>query len=180
MYDCKEHKTADCPKCFNWAKRVVDMTKRQAKLKNPNVIRVNATREEKLRLLAGIGVELSPTTRLPEEALDRKIRSAIDASQLFAKVIDDPIVDPSSLPLWKGPKSLMESVRRGSIAEAFAIHRAKAEGNLKAPELYVNPWMDVRQTLMSLANNVDQKQSCVIAQDAGNDYAICMRVGFVD
>lgn len=61
--------------------------KQQAKSSNSKVIAVDITRDEKLKLLHSMGIEFPPSTRLPDHAIEKKFRGAIDASQSFEKLI---------------------------------------------------------------------------------------------
>ncbi|KAF9065037.1 hypothetical protein BDP27DRAFT_1298548 [Rhodocollybia butyracea] len=179
VFECKKHHKTDCETCFDWAKVAIDHMKGQTKTKSSKVIPISVSREDKLRLLHSMGVELSPTTRLPEDAIEKKFRSAIDASQTFSKHIEHPPFNPSSLPLWSkksSSKTLLESVRRGNMEEAMANAHARSEGKENAWDLYENTFVDFRQTVMSLANGFDGGAKTAIAQDKDTTYAVCMRV----
>ncbi|KAL0072615.1 hypothetical protein AAF712_000378 [Marasmius tenuissimus] len=175
LYQCKLHNTIDCGTCFDWIRLAIENIKKASGVRND--IAIEASREEKLRLLACMGVELSPTTRLPEEAVDKRLKSAIDASQYFSSVITEVPLNPASFPTWsksdKKNKPLLDAVRRGNPAEAMAV--ARANGQNPHP-LFQNAFLDVRQTLMTMGNNLDNGCTEMILQDKGQDYAICLRV----
>ncbi|KAJ3982920.1 hypothetical protein F5890DRAFT_1463984 [Lentinula detonsa] len=178
-YECKEHHALNCPTCFNWAAIAIENIKRQAKVKNSKVIPVDIPKEEKLKFLKSMGVDLSPATRLPNDTMERKFRCAIDASQSLTTLIAKAPFDPSNLPLWSKKtckKSLLETVGRGNVKEGFANFQARLEGRSNAWDLYENPFMDVRQTIMGLANGLDNGAKTAIIQDKETAYAICIRV----
>ncbi|KAF9065036.1 hypothetical protein BDP27DRAFT_1332609 [Rhodocollybia butyracea] len=162
IFECREHHTTDCQTCFDWAKVAIDHMKGQTKTKNSKVIPIS-----------------SPTTRLPEHAIEKKFRSAIDASQTFSKHIEHPPFNPSSLPLWSkktSTKTLLDLFKRGNMEEAVANAHARSEGKENAWDLYENTFSDLRQTVMSLANGFDSGAKTAIVQDKDTSYAVCMRV----
>ncbi|KAL0570765.1 hypothetical protein V5O48_011193 [Marasmius crinis-equi] len=175
LFQCKLHNTTDCTICFNWTHMVIETIKKASTL--GTTIPIQATREDKLGFLASMGIELPPTTRLPEEAVDKKLKSAIDAAQYLSSVLNEVPVNPASFPLWNksDPKNkpLLTAVRRGNPAEAFAV---AAAGGTNPHPLFQNAFIDVRQTLMSMGNAVDIGRKEMIMQDEGRDYAICLRV----
>lgn len=156
------------------SKLVAAKMKAAIKQQQSSGVALETNRAEKLGMLIAMGVELSPATRLPDKEIINKLYGAIDTSQAFNKVTDAKILDPSSLPVWSASqsKSVYESVRRGNLAEAM---RNYAHGDEAFP-LYQNAFLDVRQTLMSLARNWDNGLSYAVLQDKNNDFAICMRV----
>ena len=177
-YQCKLHNTIDCGTCFDWTRLAIDNLKKSSK--PGGFVATEVSREEKLGLLGSMGVELSPTTRLPEEAVDKRLKSAIDAAQYFSSIIKEVPVNPASFPMWSKSdtknKPLLDAVRRGNYAEAFAV--AKANGSSPYP-LFQNAFMDVRQTLMTMGNNLDNDCTQMILQDKEHEYAICLRVGIM-
>ncbi|KAJ3816616.1 hypothetical protein F5880DRAFT_1606169, partial [Lentinula raphanica] len=179
--ECKKHHVLDCSTCFDWAAVAVEKIKLQAKQKNSKVIPIDISREEKVDFLRSMGLDLSPATRLPQDALEKKFRNAIDACQSFATLIPKLPFDPSTLPVWSTKtckKPLLEVVNRGNIREAYATLQAKMQGKFSAWDLYENAFMDIRQTIMTLGNNIDNGRKTTIIQDQESKCAICMRVRF--
>ncbi|KAJ3777401.1 hypothetical protein FB446DRAFT_681134 [Lentinula raphanica] len=177
--ECKKHHVLDCSTCFDWAAVAVEKIKLQAKQKNSKVIPIDISREEKVDFLRSMGLDLSPATRLPQDALEKKFRNAIDACQSFATLIPKLPFDPSTLPVWSKQtckKPLLEVVNRGNIREAYATLQAKMQGKFSAWDLYENVFMDIRQTIMTLGNNIDNGRKTTIIQDQESKCAICMRV----
>ncbi|EEB96698.1 hypothetical protein MPER_04124, partial [Moniliophthora perniciosa FA553] len=128
-----------------------------------------------------MGIEIPPSTRLPESAVEHKLQKAIDATQYLKKVLPDASatpINPKSFPLWSkatNPKSIYESTRRGNIAEALQNTKARLAGTTAFP-LYESAFIDVRQTIMSLAKNMDNGFDRAIMQDKDHNVAICIRV----
>ncbi|KAK7058326.1 hypothetical protein VNI00_001957 [Paramarasmius palmivorus] len=181
FYQCKIHKETDCEACFDWAKMAITNMKRFNSL--GNAIAVETSREEKLSLLTAMGIDISPSSRLPDKVLRQKLQSTIDAAQYIQRIIpkyDEPgtPINPASFPLWSKKsetKSIYESVRRGNIAEAYQNCSARMAGTTAFP-LYENAYMDVRQTIMTLAKNMDDGHDAAILQDKDHNSAICIRV----
>ncbi|KAJ3720026.1 hypothetical protein C8R42DRAFT_710715 [Lentinula raphanica] len=179
VYECQEHHTLDCSTCFDWAAIAVKNIKLQAKSKNSTVIPIDISREEKIELLRNMGVDLSPSTRLPQDALEKKFRSAIDASQSFSTLIPKPPFDPLTVSPWSKKtckRPLLDLVRRGSMREMYAQLQANMQGKESAWDLYENPFMDIRQTMMTIADNLDQGYKTNLVQDKESKSAICIRV----
>ncbi|KAF5343158.1 hypothetical protein D9757_014203 [Collybiopsis confluens] len=178
VFECREHHKMECSSCFNWGKIAVEALKREIKAKNsskPGVL-VDVSKEEKLKFLSSMGLELTLSTRLPDETIDKKFRSAIDAVQWFSKAIESLPFDPSSLPLWSkesSPSRLFDSFKKGSVAEILAY----AAGKQVCVDSYEGSFMGVRQTAMSMAKTLDNTEIRIfVLQDKACSYAICVRV----
>ncbi|KAF5352281.1 hypothetical protein D9758_011972 [Tetrapyrgos nigripes] len=179
LFECNPHKVPECPACFDWEKIVISQMKLVYSSKNPNAIPVVLSRDDKLGLLASMGVDLPPKTRLPDLDLERRLEKGIDKAQGFEKLIGEghgnrKAYDPSRLSKWPSSKSLLNGMTTSSLAEA--LHNA-AKGS-REPELYKNPFTDTRQSLMGLGNAWDHKprMSCHIFEDKEEEHGICMRV----
>ncbi|KAJ3850517.1 hypothetical protein EV368DRAFT_45128 [Lentinula lateritia] len=115
--------------------------------------------------------------RLPDNAIER--RGSIDASQSFAMLIQKPPFKTSSFPLWSkknASKSLLDSAKRGNMIEAFANAQARSQGKENAWDMYEKVFVDIRRTIMSLADGFDDGDLSMIAQGKDYSYAICIRV----
>ncbi|KAJ8084341.1 hypothetical protein PM082_003110 [Marasmius tenuissimus] len=175
-YQCKSHETANCMTCFDWDQKVLDRIKL---FKPRNHIPVESSRDEKLGLLAAMGVKLPPATLLPEPIVDKRLRLALDASQYLEDVVKDLPVNPTTYPLWttgSNTTSRYEATRRGNASEAIRFGLSKMLYGQSEQDLYESPFMDLRQTIMSLANGADNGITRSIIQDKDCDYAICIRV----
>ncbi|KAI0088365.1 hypothetical protein BDY19DRAFT_891159 [Irpex rosettiformis] len=137
----------------------------------------NLSREELLGVLSSFGIAIPPTSKLPVESLQKRLRQAINASQAMPLVNARPPLDPAQYPKWpQGYKGLFDAIRRGNLQEAAMTQLAMREGQDPSP-LYVNAFMDVRQTLMSLANNCETGFKHAVMQDLEKEKcAINLRV----
>ncbi|KAL1948271.1 hypothetical protein VTO73DRAFT_12346 [Trametes versicolor] len=121
------------------------------------------TRAEKLKVLASMGIELPQDTKLLEEVLDKRLRNALDAAQEKDRFPD--LSKRLDLPAWprvnagdihSTARPLLDAVKRGNMHEALQNMQAASLGLSAAPELFADPFIDLRQTHMSLANILDK------------------------
>ncbi|CDO77860.1 hypothetical protein BN946_scf184668.g4 [Trametes cinnabarina] len=126
------------------------------------------TRAETIKVLSSLGVEIPENTKIVDEELEKRLRTALDAAQekdrfsipLDLKTLPKwPIVKPDEISTSSRP--LLDAVNRGNVQEA--LHNL-ARGSRRT-ELYVNPFMDLRQTLLSLANMLDKGFTWCTIQD---------------
>ncbi|KAJ8076759.1 hypothetical protein AAF712_000381 [Marasmius tenuissimus] len=175
LYECVTHQKVDCDVCFNWGKHVVDQFQRVAKTFGKE-IPVELTRDEKLGLMHTMGIELPTTTQLPDDALDKKLRNAVDAAQYFNMVVAKSSIDPVTLPAWPVKSSLQEATARGNIGEGLGrdgILRAK--GKSPFPQ-YEGVFLEVRRTVRTIAEGVDQGTKCYLLQNEDQSGAIILRI----
>ncbi|KAI0752538.1 hypothetical protein C8Q80DRAFT_1117939 [Daedaleopsis nitida] len=121
------------------------------------------TRHEILCVLKAMGIDLPVDTKLSDNVLDKRLRDALDASQYKEKL--SSLTDLSSLPIWPvaapgdtnaATRSVYEAVRRGNMHEARQNEAAALRtGSRQPPELFVDPFMDLRQTIMSIGGFLD-------------------------
>ncbi|KAJ6524444.1 hypothetical protein DFH09DRAFT_1372184 [Mycena vulgaris] len=136
-------------------------------------------RKDILSLLSSMGVDLPRKTKLPDAELDKRLSKALDSAQYLTRVIPTPLLDPTSYPSWfrdKSNKPVLEAIRRHNVGEASMIHDSQMKGIANPIPLYTNAFMDVRQTLMSIANACDSGMHPIVLQDPGESSGICMRV----
>ena len=127
-------------------------------------------------------VKLPPTTLLSEPVIDKRLRTALNASQYLEEVIKSTPVNTITYPLWKtGPttKSRYEATRDGNASEARRFGLGKIIYGHSEQDLYKNPFMDLWQTIMTLGNGVDKGVTRSIIQDKDFDHAICIRVSAI-
>ncbi|KAK0449821.1 uncharacterized protein EV420DRAFT_766086 [Desarmillaria tabescens] len=168
-YKCKIHDTIDCPDCFDWIKIIVAQSKKKDKGKVED-------RSQILGLLESMGVELPPTLKLPNDALEKKLASALSAAQEISTLGKFPI-NPSKLPLWKNQsKSAFDAMQRTSMAEAMRNYNARARGLPDPFALYSSAFIDARQTLRHLCRNLEDGMAVNILQDKDHNEVICIRV----
>ncbi|KAI8996668.1 hypothetical protein BD414DRAFT_434731 [Trametes punicea] len=129
------------------------------------------TRTEILRILQSMGIELPQNTKIPDDTLEKRLRAALDAAQEKSRFPSQ--LKPLELAPWPLAKAdelnsrarpLLDAVKRGNWQEALANYM-RGRGACAAPELYVDPFMDLRQTVMSLANVLDQGLTWCTVQD---------------
>ncbi|KAI0816920.1 hypothetical protein BC628DRAFT_1334034 [Trametes gibbosa] len=131
------------------------------------------SRVEKLKVLASMGLELPEGTKLVDEVLERRLRAALDAAQERDRIP----ANVQELAHWPrinlGERPLLAAVRRGNMLEA---QQNATQGSSTGPALYVNPFMDLRQTIMSLANTLDNGLTwCTIQDPERDNHAINIR-----
>ncbi|KAF7305409.1 MYND-type domain-containing protein [Mycena chlorophos] len=142
------------------------------------------SRQEILDLLAAMGVDLPPKTKLPDAELDKRFSKTLDSAQYLSRVVPDPPLDPSVYPSWldktrrAGP--VLDGIRRHNVGEAGLFAQQRVTGTDPFP-LYGNPFMDLRQTMMSIANTCDNmvsggKIAPMVVQDEADTAGILMRV----
>jgi len=177
IFECKLHKDAECNRgCMDWGQIVVTRMKGLAKSKNPGAVEL--CREDKIGMLVSMGVEMSPSTRLPDSVIDKRLHTAINISQSIFHIPEGPF-DPVKLGLstWKSastdPGTVYEAIRRSDLNESWA---AMERGQDTAFPLYQNAFMDVRQTLMTLANNWDNGKAFAVLQDKADEHIIFLRL----
>ena len=149
----------------------------------------NLTREETLYALRSIGIDLPLSTKLPDDSHNKRLRDALDAAQYKSDLPSS--LDLNALKTWplavpdtsqqrgkaKGGKAkgssggrlLLEAVKRGNMMEAVQ--------NVGVPDLYVDPFTDLRQTIMGMANFLDNgATTCLIQDKQQQECAINVRV----
>jgi hypothetical protein len=131
------------------------------------------SRSETLALLCSLGIEIPEYTKLSDKALKQRLAQALNASQSLLSCLSGVILDPDQLPTWSGG-SVYEAVKRVNPAEAIANLAARTHhGRLNADELGKNPFMDARQTLMSLGRGwVDDMSVFLLDNDESHGMLI--------
>ena len=131
---------------------------------------MDASRDEILVVLACMGVELTPTTKLPLVALQRRLTKALDCTQ---SVIKSKEVDPSAFPLWSSTSrdSLEKASQVISMQEAF-----QGSGLLAQQPLYENAFLDLRQTVVGFGHHWDEGYRHIIVEDMDGSYGVTLRV----
>ncbi|KAH9944915.1 hypothetical protein B0H21DRAFT_779324 [Amylocystis lapponica] len=141
---------------------------------------MDLSREETLAILSSMGIELPPRTKLPDEALAKRLKQAINAAQCLSTVVPDAHVDPATIRRWPTEgenRSVYAAIRRGDLHEAAATAHARALGRDQAVDLYTNAFMDLRQTLMGIAVAWDEGRTWGVIQDPQHETcAITFRI----
>ncbi|KAK1230931.1 hypothetical protein PQX77_005962 [Marasmius sp. AFHP31] len=175
LYRCVTHQKVDCDVCFDWGKHVVDQFQRVAKTFGKE-IPVELTRDEKLGLMHTMGIELPTTTRLPDDALDKKLRNAVDAAQYFSMVVTKSSIDPATLPAWPVKSPLQKATVRGNLGEGLGrdgILRARGESPF--PQ-YEGVFLEVRRAVRTIAEGLDQGTKCYLLQNEDQSSTISLRI----
>ncbi|KAI0649718.1 hypothetical protein C8Q79DRAFT_343079 [Trametes meyenii] len=143
------------------------------------------TREEVLNILASMGIELPKGTKLLDTILDKRLHSALDAAQEKERCAE--ILNRTGLPHWPLVKAdeldsrarpVLDAVKRGNWNEARNNSLSNLLGGPSTqPDLFTDPFMDLRQTVMSLANVLDQGMLwCTIQDPEREQHAINIRI----
>ena len=136
-------------------------------------------REELLYALSSMGVELPPKTKLSVKSLDKKLRKALEASQELKDVLkEEGSVDASKLNEWTS--SLFENIDRASYEEVTRNSRALQQtGAERSPGRNVNPFYDLRQTLMEIGLGYDRGVKTSLILDEDVTHSIVIRVSAI-
>ncbi|KAJ3542898.1 hypothetical protein NM688_g5924 [Phlebia brevispora] len=138
---------------------------------------IKLSREELISALNHMQVAIPPKTKLLDEALRQRLKQALNGSQDAANTIHKPDLDISKLPAWPSGCSVYEATIRGDLNEALKIASARSRGGNDPFPLYDNPFMDLRQTVMSVAKNWDGGLKSNVVQDQSHQKcAINLRV----
>ena len=101
------------------------------------------TRQETLTVLAATGIEFPPATKLPDDALRKRLQQALNGAQSASRVLKGALLDPATLSQWSNSRA-HESMGRNNLLEAYQLSQG-----MEVP-LYENPMLDARQTVMGL------------------------------
>ncbi|KAH8798446.1 hypothetical protein DL96DRAFT_1639411 [Flagelloscypha sp. PMI_526] len=137
-------------------------------------------REEALALLYFLGVALPPATKLPLDALLRRIRQCLDVAQETKLYVPNSLLNPSSLPLWTthtGDNSVGACTQRFSLKDMTQDINDKSFGKRHYKDIYADPFLGLRKTLYGIAGAVDGGRRHFTIQDPDNKHcAISMRI----
>jgi len=138
---------------------------------SPNVI----SREDILVVLSSMGVVLSKDTKMPLEALNKRLGNALDASQQFEQLIGTTTVDPSEFAEWT-EKKILEASYRNNIEESLTGTGAMSQrkkGHLSAKE---DTFRELRQSILGIAHSCDERHTDVYYMDGEEKWAIFLQV----
>lgn len=137
-------------------------------------------REDLLHALHSMGIELPPKTKMPMEDLDKKLRKALDLSQCIpTEYKANNSLNVSKLKNWSAvsSSSLLESIQTTSVDEASHNFLAMAlTGSYPKHELFVDPFYDLRQTVMGLGKAYDANVKISLVKDKEEKHYIVLRV----
>ncbi|RDX41978.1 hypothetical protein OH76DRAFT_1467037 [Lentinus brumalis] len=146
------------------------------------------TRSEILQTLSCMGINLPTSTKLSDDALEKRLREGLNASQ-NRENIPAPLNMSSTRPWpmlkpWDASASssaqgrpVFNAVRRTSVQEMAEHAQALRAGQRYDPSpLYTNAFMDIRQTMMSIGHALDRGQRwCIIQDTKCETYALNIR-----
>jgi hypothetical protein len=144
-------------------------------------------RQNLLDQLAAIGVTLPKGTKMPDDALEKRLGQALDASQAFSDVITSVPFNPASLSTWSSSthsQTLLEAVQRANLIEAMRnaasqqMAQASGERGVDKPSKVEDTFMEVRQCVMHFAKYWEDGISMFALQDEAQDEAIIIRVRY--
>jgi hypothetical protein len=135
------------------------------------------TRAETITFLSSLGIEIPAYSKLSDKILKQRLHQALNASQRLASILPRGILSPSSFRPWDNSTSLTSVIDNGNFAEAAANYAARLQGQLNAVELYQDPFHDLRQTIMGIADFWEKKNTkSVMLQDKDQQLGILIRV----
>ncbi|VDB84575.1 unnamed protein product [Peniophora sp. CBMAI 1063] len=170
IWNCAVHLQADCNECFDWNKlmRAEGKKKDRGKVENRNLL---------MGLLASMGVRLPTSTKLPEDAIERKLTSAINYAQNFIAYSERAPFNPARLSTWEGTQtqSIVDCIWRSSYFEA-GLTAGVNGGGPSSLSLGNSAFMDLRETVLHMAQHYNGGRESFVLQDEGREEAICIRI----
>ena len=171
-FKCIAHGTVDCPTCFAWPALVVDTLRRQHSC--TDAVFVNATVEQKLGVLAAMGIER------PRAAVGKM--KEVDVDELLGRAVWE--IQPF-VPKTMDVASLKKYVR--PVVDAFDPEGESEEdsnkGILRPPMPPSDAWAGYADTLEGLLERIhgvarmyDQGHRAFAFQDKDTEFGIFMRV----
>ncbi|KAJ7150502.1 hypothetical protein C8R43DRAFT_1005979 [Mycena crocata] len=134
-------------------------------------------RELAIELLRSMGVELPPKTKLPDMELDARLSKTLDGCQYLARVVPSLTFNPAAFKAWSHTnKPVFDTIRRHNFGEASYIYDQKVTGNHNPYQLYTNPFMDMRQSLMTMGKHWDENKPKTMLADDGKTSCVFMRI----
>lgn len=143
-----------------------------------DLIHPTLNRAELFRILTVMGIVVPSTSRLSNDALESRLEQAINSSQALLSVALTPPVVPAHYVAWPpGGKAFttFNAIRRGNMDDVLLATEARKNGIGNPSPLGANPFMDIRQTLMTLARNWDNhgRKFAAVMQDKDEEEQRC-------
>lgn len=143
-----------------------------------------AKRTQLLKILTSLGVELAPQNKLPDDALEKRLRRAIDEVQHLSTLIPSRPLLPRSLEEWKGTEgSLIKAMTRVNLEEVVLNTAARKQyGMTNANDTFADPLSDLGQTVIAMAELWTRgHRSCIIkdVNDVDSGHGIYVRVSML-
>jgi hypothetical protein len=135
-------------------------------------------RDDLLILLASMGVVLPKSTKIPDEALNKRLSQALDAAQQISVLINPTLVNPSIYELWSSDKTLFDATQRGNMLESFGNWISPGpKGVSSAKE---DTFKELRQIIMAFAFTLEAKHRHFCLMDnSAPDWGVYVRVRYL-
>ncbi|KAJ6531444.1 hypothetical protein DFH09DRAFT_1326597 [Mycena vulgaris] len=136
-------------------------------------------RELTIELLRCMSVDLPPKTKLPDAELDKRLSKTLDGCQYLTRVVPTLPLDPASYKSWRlehTNKPVFSAVRRHNVGESSFLYNKLKEGVDNPYPLYVDPFMDLRQSIMTMGKNWDDETKTMMIQDKEQTSCILIRI----
>lgn len=134
---------------------------------------MDQNREDLLAQLTAMDVVLPRGTKMTNEALDKRLGQALDASQTITEVLTSGSLEHAILPPWDFKKDLVDAVQRVNLQEAARNQAAKRDGTIAGQG---NIFMEVRQCILALATHNKQGRDMFVLEDQEQESGCVMRV----
>ena len=137
--------------------------------------RLDICRDDLLILLASMGVVLPKSTKIPDEALNKRVSQALDAAQQISVLINPTLVNPSIYELWSLDKTLLDATQRGNMLESF--RNRISPGTKGVSSAKEDTFKELRQIIMAFAFTLEANHCRFCLMDtSAPDWGVYVRV----
>lgn len=130
-------------------------------------------REDLYFLLGSTGAILPPATKIPDEAIKKRIIQAFDIAQETPLIIGSTPIDTSKLLPWDKSKKIYAATRRGSLMDKLTETMPKKGAQSAKWETF----QEMRQTLDCIAFGIDSQARDFLLVGPHSQWAVFIRVG---
>lgn len=144
------------------------------------------TREETLKILSCMAIDLPKTTKLPDDVLEKRLRDALNFAQNRKNLPPLESLNPYTARAWPWPAAtgpeagrtvMFSALRRGNMYEGEANQRAHQAGVVQERTLFEDPFGDLRETMLGIGTVLDMGRRWLVVQDPQAEVcAIMLRV----
>ena len=124
------------------------------------------TRSETLQALYYMGVDLPPTTRLPDDVLDKRLRDALNFSQHKSSIPSS--INPDATQKWHVIQPLHTILHRSDLQEAEKVESAQRAGGTPLDSdrpLFEDVFWDLMLTMLDIGLTIDNGRLWFVIQD---------------
>ncbi len=125
------------------------------------------TRQELLQALSVMDISILPKAKFPNGVLEKHLGQALNVSQMISKIVIRLPFNINALSEWPSSSSYFKAVMQGDFQEA---------GIFSSNTLYLNTFIDLRQTVLTVAHGWDKRFKLFIMQKDTKKCAINIRV----